>query len=151
MQAMRTMEAQNETSRRASAASAIDSAERAKKEAPAIPAVPAAGARWRISAAGGLERALAGADWQTVLSPAAVRLQALAVIGENVWAGGSRASLFHSSDGGAHWTEASLARRGSALPTITSIKFDDALHGSVEADDGSVWLTSDGGSTWTLR
>jgi photosystem II stability/assembly factor-like uncharacterized protein len=134
--------------------------------------------QWRISPSGALQRAIEitpakaspaespRGEWQNVLSPANVRFHAVAVVGENVWAGGSQASLFHSRDGGARWEQVNLPTGGSPdspqqtqqprlsgapAPTITRIEFEDARHGSVEADDGTTWLTSDGGHSWTIR
>ncbi len=121
-------------------------------------------AQWRISPAGELQRGFAGSDWQTVLAAAATRFHALAVIGNNVWAGGSEANLFHSTDGGASWTRVPLPtprpRQGqapepgpeqkSAAPTITRITWDDALKGTVGADNVA-WTTADGGRTWSQQ
>ncbi len=126
--------------------SALEPARPAQKQPTAR--IGAGPARWRISANGELQRAVAGGEWQSVLIPANVRLQTVALVGANVWAGGSQASLFHSSDGGAHWEKVALPGRVSA--TITRIKFDDALHGTVEVGDGTTWDTSDGGHSWTL-
>jgi photosystem II stability/assembly factor-like uncharacterized protein len=131
------------------------SMERAKRANPRTTSpgsgMATAPAHWRISANGELQRAIEGGEWQTVLSPANVRLRSVSVVGENVWAGGSQASVFHSGDGGASWEQVTLPRRDSAAPTITRIEFVDALHGTVAADDGTTWLTSDGGRSWALR
>jgi photosystem II stability/assembly factor-like uncharacterized protein len=118
-------------------------------------------AQWRISPAGELQRSFAGSDWQTVLAAAATRFHALAVIGNNVWAGGSEANLFHSTDGGASWTRVPLPtpRQGQGTerpeqrpeaPTITRITWDDALNGTVGADN-IAWTTADGGRTWSQK
>jgi len=134
-QAMKAMSTPGETQRKTAA---FDSA------APARP-------QWRISPAGELQRALAGSDWQTVLAPAHMQFHALAVIGNDVWAGGSEASLFHSVDGGANWTRVVLPTNEPATLTITRITFDDALNGTVDAGDVTTWVTADGGRTWSQR
>jgi len=138
---MKTMSTPGETQRKTTlphSPSAFDSA------APARP-------QWRISPAGEVQRALAGSDWQTVLAPAHTRFHVLAVVGNDVWAGGSEASLFHSVDGGANWTRVALPTNEPATPTITRITFDDALNGTVDADNATTWATADGGRTWSQR
>ena len=141
-QAMKAMSTPGETQRKTAtlphSPSAFDSA------APARP-------QWRISPAGEVQRALAGSDWQTVLAPAHTRFHVLAVVGNDVWAGGSEASLFHSVDGGANWTRVALPTNEPATPTITRITFDDALNGTVDADNATTWATADGGRTWSQR
>jgi photosystem II stability/assembly factor-like uncharacterized protein len=97
-----------------------------------------------------LQRAIAGGDWHTVLASAHTQFHAVAVIGNDVWAGGSEANLFHSTDGGASWTRVPFPRQGAA-PTITRITLDDALHGTVDADNATTWVTADGGRTWSQR
>jgi hypothetical protein len=131
-------EAQRQTSNLPHSPSALDSA-----------ATPRP--RWRISPAGELQRAIAGNDWQTVLASAHAQFHAVTVVGNDVWAGGSEASLFHSADGGASWSRVALPTNRPATPTITRIAFDDALHGTVGADNAATWTTADGGRTWSQR
>jgi hypothetical protein len=107
--------------------------------------------QWRISPAGELQRAFAGSDWQTVLASAHTKFHALALVGNDVWAGGSEANLFHSTDGGTTWTRVPLPTQGPAAPTITRITWDDALNGIVGTDTATIWATADGGRTWTQR
>jgi photosystem II stability/assembly factor-like uncharacterized protein len=155
-QAMRTMEerraaAKRMTGERMTGAFSMEKSRQASPRTAGPGRAAAAPARWRISANDELQRAVEGGEWQTVLSPANVRFHAVAVMGENVWAGGSQASLFHSGDDGASWEQVKLPRRDLSAPTITRIEFEDALHGAVVADDGTAWLTSDGGRSWVER
>jgi photosystem II stability/assembly factor-like uncharacterized protein len=142
-QAMKAMGAATEAQRK--------TASLAPHSPSALDSVGPARAQWRISPAGELQRAFAGSDWQTVLGSAHTRFHALAVVGQNVWAGGSEANLFHSVDGGASWTRVALPTNGPAAPTITRITFDDALRGTVDADNATTWATADGGLTWSKR
>jgi len=107
--------------------------------------------QWRISPAGELQRGFAGSDWQTVLASAHMQFHALVVVGNDVWAGGSEANLFHSADGGTTWTQVLLPGHGPAAPTITRIIWDGALNGTIGTDDATTWATVDGGRTWNQR
>ena len=69
----------------------------------------------------------------------------VSVVGNNVWAGGSSGTLFHSSDSGETWSKQPLA---GETGTIVSINFSDAAHGIITTDGGARWSTSDGGVTW---
>ncbi|MGB8541092.1 MAG: YCF48-related protein [Candidatus Acidiferrales bacterium] len=78
-----------------------------------------------------------------------MRFRAVAADGSEVWAGGSAAMLYHSSDSGAHWTRVLPASSGATLTgDITSIEFSDAQHGRIVTSAGEVWITADNGHTW---
>jgi len=107
------------------------------------------GVHWRISAEGHLERALPGSAWTRVLGDQPVAFRAVATIASSVWVGGNDGALFHSVDQGTTWRRVALSTNGhSERGAITSIRFDNAMQGSVTTDSGATWVTSDGGQTW---
>ena len=75
--------------------------------------------------------------------------RAVAAFGNEVWAGGSAAMLYHSSDSGVHWARIIPSERGAMLTgDISSIEFSDSQHGAITTSTGDVWITADGGRTW---
>ncbi len=75
--------------------------------------------------------------------------RAVAAAGNEVWAGGSNAALFHSSDGGNRWTRVLPSFSGTALTgDVLSVEFPDPQHGTVTTSTPEIWTTSDGGQTW---
>ena len=109
--------------------------------------VSGAHALWRIGPDGHLEHAIASDQWTPVLASEPTTFHAVAVIAQNVWAGGDGGVLFHSPDGGEHWSKVSLPEN----VTITTLRFDDVQHGVALDDRGTRWTTADGGVTWTKR
>jgi len=115
-------------------------------------AVNAARGQWRISVDGNLERRVAEDDWTRVLTDQATTFHVVSVVGSDVWTGGSGGALFHSSDGGQHWSQVPLVTgSGAETGTIVSIQFNDPRRGTVITSGGSRCSTSDGGVTWTSR
>ena len=145
-------------------------------------AVIAPPSRWSISADGALQRSWDdGQTWIIVNPGASVRgstaalsaskgatkssanaatarprsnsvFRAAAAFGSEVWAGGSAAALYHSSDSGLHWTRVVPSASGAILTgDITSIEFSDPQHGTVTTSAGEVWLTADAGRTWARK
>jgi photosystem II stability/assembly factor-like uncharacterized protein len=83
---------------------------------------------------------------KTVSSPV---FRAVAADGLEVWAGGSSSMLYHSRDGGEHWTSELPSADGVALRgDVNSIQFSDPQHGKVSTSSAEVWTTSDGGQSW---
>jgi hypothetical protein len=68
--------------------------------------------------------------------------------GNDVWAGGSNASLIHSRDGGQTWETVKLGDNASG--TIVSI-IAGTMSVQVKTSDNQAWSSADGGKTWTLR
>jgi hypothetical protein len=83
---------------------------------------------------------------QTAASPL---FRAVAAAGLDVWAGGSSSALYHSTDGGEHWTAVLPSADGVALKgDISSIQFPDPQHGTISTSNSELWTTSDGGQSW---
>jgi len=111
-----------------------------------------AAVRWRITDDGHLERSITTGEWTRVLSDEPVSFHAIAVIGMQVWAGGSDGALFRSTDDGENWTRVSLTQSGqSESSTVKSIRFDTASEGSVTTGSGTTWKTTDGGKSWSRQ
>jgi hypothetical protein len=68
--------------------------------------------------------------------------------GNDVWAGGSHASLIHSRDGGQTWDTVKLGDNASG--TIVSI-IAGTMSVQVKTSDNQTWSTADGGKTWSLH
>jgi hypothetical protein len=103
--------------------------------------------RWRIGSEGQVERSTGPDEWTRVLGDQPVTFRAVAAMGNNVWAGGNGGALFHSSDGGQHWSKVSVASGSNAeTGAIVSIHFADPQQGVVVSDSGTRWTTIDGGA-----
>ncbi len=75
--------------------------------------------------------------------------RAVAVIGTDVWAGGSQGALFHSVDAGNRWAQVVPSSTGIALTgDIVGLEFADAQHGRITTSTGEIWTTGDQGQTW---
>ncbi len=68
--------------------------------------------------------------------------------GNDVWAGGSHASLIHSRDGGQTWETIKLGDNASG--SIVSI-IAGTMSVQVKTSDNQTWSSTDAGKTWTLR
>jgi hypothetical protein len=68
--------------------------------------------------------------------------------GNDVWAGGSHASLIHSRDGGQTWDTVKLGDNASG--TIVSI-IAGTMSVQIKTSDNQTWSSADGGKTWSLR
>jgi hypothetical protein len=75
--------------------------------------------------------------------------RAVAANGPDVWAGGSEATLFHSTDSGDHWIRIQPSWRGILLSgDILSLQFADPQHGRIVTSTAEIWTTADAGQTW---
>jgi hypothetical protein len=132
------------------------------------------GPLWAIRSSGKLQRSLdQGKTWQNVdvnasLASAAsetievtsrssrkklpaptLTFRSVAAAGLEVWAGGSGAALYHSTDAGNHWTRVVPASAGRVLTgDVVSVEFADPQHGKLSTSTAEVWTTSDDGQTW---
>ena len=68
--------------------------------------------------------------------------------GNDVWAGGSNASLIHSRDSGQTWETVKLGDNASG--TIVSI-IAGTMSVQVKTSDNQSWSSTDGGKSWILR
>jgi hypothetical protein len=75
--------------------------------------------------------------------------RAVSAAGNEVWAGGSNAALFHSIDGGNHWTRVLPSSTDAVLTgDVVSVEFSDPQHGTVTTSTPEIWTTTDGGQAW---
>jgi photosystem II stability/assembly factor-like uncharacterized protein len=75
--------------------------------------------------------------------------RAVAANGPDVWAGGTAAALYHSSDAGAHWARVIPAWQSATLSgDVLSLEFADAQNGRISTSTGEVWTTADSGQSW---
>jgi hypothetical protein len=82
--------------------------------------------------------------------PATPTFRTVAAAGAEIWAGGSEGALYHSADAGSHWTRVVPAAAGTILTgDIISLEFPDLQHGKLSTTTADVWITTDGGQTWS--
>jgi len=114
---------------------------------------PAILPRWRLTKERQLERASTiDNKWQTVPLEGQPVLHALFFSGPNVWVGGMDGALFHSGDAGEHWQRVTVSHGSTTLAeNIIAIDFQDFQHGQFRTDKNAIWITSDGGQTWTPK
>ena len=75
--------------------------------------------------------------------------RAVAANGPDVWAGGTAAALYHSSDAGAHWARVVPASESATLSgDVLKLEFPDAQNGRISTSTGEVWTTADSGQSW---
>jgi hypothetical protein len=108
----------------------------------------AARSHWRIDSAGHPERSFGDGAWQAVLPHETVKMRVVSVLNSEVWIGGDRSRLYHSTDSGTTWNLIALPAIDGKEHSIAHIRFQTAQSGTVESDDGTVWTTNDGGKTW---
>src|SRR5579872_387448 len=148
--AMEQRQSQNERAQSESAMGA------ARVTAPAFGGTLAKGAnapliarpRWRINEQGHVERALGSGQWTPVLTSDGTAMHVVSAVGGTVWAGGENCVLYRSQDVGLTWQLVALPQKDGATHTIVHIRFESALTGMIEAADGTIWTTVDGGGTW---
>ena len=109
---------------------------------------PAALPHWRISPDGRVERQIGAGPWEPMLALEPAKMRVVTVYGRTVWAGGDSPRLYRSTDNGATWSSVALPNKGTAPHSIAHILFTSPAAGMVEAEDGTQWTTTDGGTTW---
>jgi hypothetical protein len=103
---------------------------------------------WRINDQGRVERSLNGGEWQVVLAAEKSKMRVVSVFDREVWVGGESLDLFYSIDDGTTWVQVNLPNKEGNEAAITHIRFQTQHSGTVDAEDGTSWSTSDGGKTW---
>jgi hypothetical protein len=105
---------------------------------------------WSVSSDGKVQRSTnSGKTFEPVPIATGARFQAIAVSGNQVWAGGEGGALFHSTDAGATWTRITISFGGNSVTeTIATIQLHDPQHLSVTTASGSDWISEDGGQHW---
>lgn len=136
--------AQNNASAHSSSAFANATPERALSLASTSAQRP----HWRINSIGQPERSIGDGAWQSVLPQEKSRMRVVSIFGFEVWIGGENSRLYHSTDNGATWKLVALSSKDGRTHVIAHIHFQTAQCGTVEAEDGIVWTTSNGGATW---
>ena len=75
--------------------------------------------------------------------------RAVTANGADVWAGGAHGVLYHSIDGGNHWTRIVPSEGGATLTgDILAVEFPDSQHGRLTTSVAEIWTTSDAGRSW---
>lgn len=103
---------------------------------------------WRVSPEGRVERQADSGPWEPVLSAEPARMRVVSIYGSTVWAGGDNQRLYRSSDNGATWTAVALPNKGPTSHSIAHIRFASPETGTIEAEDGTRWITTNAGATW---
>jgi anti-sigma factor ChrR (cupin superfamily) len=102
---------------------------------------------WKV-AGGKLIKSAGQSKWEDAYPAAGFEFSYVDARGNDVWAGGTHASLIHSRDGGLTWENVILGE--SATGTIVSI-IAGAVNVQVKTSDNQIWSSTDGGKTWSMR
>ncbi len=102
---------------------------------------------WKV-VGGKLIKSAGQSQWEEAYPGAGFEFSFVTTRGNDVWAGGSRASIIHSRDAGLTWETVRLGE--AATGTIVSI-MAGTLNVQVKTSDNQLWSSTDGGKTWSLR
>jgi hypothetical protein len=118
----------------------------------ATPPTPT-GPIWSVSDAGVLQTSNdSGHTWAAVAVPTRLPMHAVSVSGLDVWTGGDQGALYHSADAGQTWTAVVPTSNGMPLSAdIMRIAFSDLRHGWIATRNGDIWMTRDGGASWSRK
>ena len=98
---------------------------------------------WSISPEGVLRNSTDFTQWHEVNTQTPdIQFRVVVTRGDQVWAGGSKATLIHSWDGGVKWDTMKVPDAGD----ITQITIDDGWQ--VKTSNGQTFVSSDHGKTW---
>jgi len=117
--------------------------------APSLHKAESAAPTWKV-VNGKLMKSSGQTQWEDAypVAGATMEFSFVNARGNDVWAGGSHASLIHSRDGGQTWDTVKLGDNASG--TIVSI-IAGTLSVQVKTSDNQTWASADGGKTWNLR
>jgi photosystem II stability/assembly factor-like uncharacterized protein len=102
---------------------------------------------WKV-VGGKLIKSAGQSQWEEAYPGAGFEFSIVTARGNDVWAGGSHASIIHSRDGGQTWETVRLGE--AATGTIVSI-MAGTLNVQVKTSDNQLWSSTDAGKTWSLR
>ena len=102
---------------------------------------------WKV-VGGKLIKSAGQSQWEEAYPGAGFEFSFVTTRGNDVWAGGSHASIIHSRDGGLTWETVRLGE--AATGTIVSI-MAGTLNVQVKTSDNQLWSSSDAGKTWSLK
>jgi len=104
---------------------------------------------WKV-VSGKLMKSSGQSQWEDAypVASSTVEFSFVNARGNDVWAGGSHASLIHSRDGGLTWDTIRLGDNASG--TIVSI-IAGTMSIQVKTSDNQTWSSADGGKSWKLR
>ncbi|HET8890356.1 MAG TPA: YCF48-related protein [Candidatus Angelobacter sp.] len=104
-------------------------------------------ASWKV-VGGKLIKSAGQSQWEEAYPGAGFEFSVVTARGNDVWAGGSHASIIHSRDGGQTWETVRLGE--AATGSIVSI-MAGTLNVQVRTSDNQLWSSTDAGKTWSLR
>ena len=107
-------------------------------------------ADWSISPSGKVQRSQDGRKtWEELDVDKNVVFRVVFAVGADVWLGGSKGALYHSTDGGQHWTRVTITTGSTTVADdVIHIEFKDTQHGAVGTAAGDTWTTPDAGQHW---
>lgn len=99
---------------------------------------------WKVLG-GKLVKSSGPGQWEDAYPGAGFQFAIVTARGNEVWAGGTQASVIHSHDGGKTWEAAKLGDAASG--TVMNILFSGNIV-QVKTSEDQSWLSSDGGKSW---
>ena len=117
--------------------------------APPLHKADSAAPMWKV-VDGKLMKSSSQSQWEDAypVASATMEFSFVNARGNDVWAGGSHASLIHSRDGGQTWDTVKLGDNASG--TIVGI-IAGTMSVQVKTSDNQTWASADGGKNWILR
>lgn len=107
-------------------------------------------ALWRVSADGQVQRSAdGGKSYETIHVTDGVKFGVIASLRNDVWAGGTSGTLFHSTDGGVTWVQVAIPFAGGTVTEIiTGIQLLDPQRIAITSASGARWVSEDQGQHW---